>query len=109
MLQLQTFYAKATKTNKIKLLFDQFNLLYKLPRIASYNRSEEPNLEGETKVHSWLSIDRTTRLTFLQYALPSGMYNSNTIPKIILDFEGRTCGIFSITVVSVHFVIFLNL
>lgn len=48
MLQSQTFRAKATKTNKIKLLFDQSNLLYKLPRIVSYNRFEESNIEGGT-------------------------------------------------------------
>lgn len=50
MLQLQTFRAKANKTNKIKLLFHQSNLLYKLTRIVSYNRSEEPNIEGRTVV-----------------------------------------------------------
>lgn len=57
MLQLQTFRAKATKTNKIKLLFNQSNLLYKLPRIVSYNRFEEPNLDGETVVRLCVNYD----------------------------------------------------
>lgn len=63
MLQLQTFRAKATKTNKIKLLFDQSNLLCKLPRIVSYNRSEEPNLEGGIVVRLCVNL----RLSMFTY------------------------------------------
>lgn len=67
MLQLQTFRAKVTKTNTIKLLFDQSNLLYKLPRIVSYNRSEEPSIEGGTVVRLCVNYEAVNYLLMFTY------------------------------------------